>query len=244
MAYGLGASIVILGALFKILHWEIGFLTGGRLLAVGLITEAAIFALSAFEPVEDELDWTRVYPELAGKESQPKNPTEKDADGMLSKKLDDILKEAKIDSQLMANLGESIRNFGEASKSMVATSEAVAATKKYGEELTQAAIQMETLNHLYKIQAEIANKQTTSEEASFDAANKYGAQLSQTTAQLEALNNLYKMQVTLADKQASINEEIATHSAKLKEQMQQLAANLTSLNTVYGGMLTAMNNRN
>ena len=70
MAYGLGASIVILGALFKILHWEInlgGFsLNGGFLLAVGLITEAIIFAISAFEPVDDDLDWSLVYPELAG----------------------------------------------------------------------------------------------------------------------------------------------------------------------------------
>ena len=38
MAYGLGASIVIIGALFKILHWELGPLNGGILLAIGLIT--------------------------------------------------------------------------------------------------------------------------------------------------------------------------------------------------------------
>ena len=66
MAYGLGASVVILGALFKILHWELGPLNGGTLLAIGLITEALIFALSAFEPVDDDLDWSLVYPELKG----------------------------------------------------------------------------------------------------------------------------------------------------------------------------------
>eukprot|EP00657_Telonema_sp_P-1_P002900 TRINITY_DN1675_c0_g1_i7.p1 TRINITY_DN1675_c0_g1~~TRINITY_DN1675_c0_g1_i7.p1 ORF type:complete len:104 (+),score=7.72 TRINITY_DN1675_c0_g1_i7:146-457(+) len=66
MAYGLGASIVIIGALFKILHWELGPLNGGILLAIGLITEAIIFAISAFEPVDDDLDWALVYPELAG----------------------------------------------------------------------------------------------------------------------------------------------------------------------------------
>lgn len=244
MAYGLGASIVILGALFKILHWEIGFLTGGLLLAVGLVTEAAIFALSAFEPVEEDPDWTRVYPELAGGSPNPKNPTEKDAEGMLSKKLDDILKEARIDFQLMGSLGEGIRNFGDAAKNMVSTSEAVAATKKYGEELAQAAAQVEALNQLYKVQIDLAGRQTTSGEASFNAATSYGTQLSQTTTQLETLNNLYKVQTALADKQASINEEIALHSARLKEQMQQLATHLESLNTVYGGMLSAMNNRN
>ena len=76
MAYGLGASIVILGALFKILHWEIGPLNGGILLAVGLITEAIIFAISAFEPVDDDLDWSLVYPELAGGQSKGKKKEE------------------------------------------------------------------------------------------------------------------------------------------------------------------------
>lgn len=73
MAYGLGASIVILGALFKILHWELNLgaftLGGGTLLAIGLITEAIIFAISAFEPVDDDLDWALVYPELKGGEA-------------------------------------------------------------------------------------------------------------------------------------------------------------------------------
>ena len=70
MTYGLGASVVIIGALFKILHWEVdlGFMTigGSLLLAIGLLTEALIFAISAFEPVDDEYDWSLVYPELAG----------------------------------------------------------------------------------------------------------------------------------------------------------------------------------
>ena len=62
MAYGLGASIVIIGALFKIMHWPFGNL----MLIIGLIYEAIIFAVSAFEPVDDDFDWSFVYPELAG----------------------------------------------------------------------------------------------------------------------------------------------------------------------------------
>ena len=64
-AYGMGAAVVIIGALFKITHIEFGLLTGNLMLTIGLVVEAAIFALSAFEPVDDELDWTLVYPELA-----------------------------------------------------------------------------------------------------------------------------------------------------------------------------------
>ena len=90
MAYGLGASVVIIGALFKILHWEFGPLTGGLLLAVGLITEALIFAISAFEPVDDEYDWSLVYPELNGANKKGKKNEAKDAqeaEGILSRKL-------------------------------------------------------------------------------------------------------------------------------------------------------------
>ncbi len=60
--YGIGASVVIIGALFKIQHYP----GAGFFLAVGLITEAIIFFFSAFEPLHEEPDWSLVYPELAG----------------------------------------------------------------------------------------------------------------------------------------------------------------------------------
>ena len=93
--YGMGAAVVIVGALFKIQHWP----GAGPMLVIGLLTEAAIFALSAFEPVEKELDWALVYPELAGGDAKPKslkkeNPAE--AQGLLSQKLDNLLKDAKF----------------------------------------------------------------------------------------------------------------------------------------------------
>ena len=60
--YGLGASVVIVGALFKIQHWPLA----GTMLTIGLLTEAVIFFFSAFEPLHEEIDWSLVYPELAG----------------------------------------------------------------------------------------------------------------------------------------------------------------------------------
>ena len=60
--YGLGASVVIIGALFKIQHWPLA----GTMLTIGLLTEAVIFFFSAFEPLHEEVDWSLVYPELAG----------------------------------------------------------------------------------------------------------------------------------------------------------------------------------
>ncbi|MCB0446928.1 MAG: gliding motility protein GldL, partial [Gelidibacter sp.] len=130
MVYGLGAAIVILGALFKIMHWPYGNL----MLIIGLITESIVFTVSAFEPVDDDLDWSLVYPELAGGQgSNKKKEQPKDAEGLLSKKLDELLKDAKIDAELMASLGNSIKNFEGAAKGISPTVDSIAATKKYGE---------------------------------------------------------------------------------------------------------------
>jgi len=190
MAYGLGASIVILGALFKILHWELGPLNGGLLLAIGLITEAIIFAISAFEPVEDDLDWSLVYPELAGGKGKDKEAP-KDAQGILSKKLDEMLKEAKIDSELMNSLGDSIRSFEGAAKGMAPTADAMNSTKKYSEEMALAAAQMESLNSLYKVQVESTSRQAEVNERVVENAEQLKAQMEHLATNLSSLNGVY-----------------------------------------------------
>ncbi|RMA66536.1 type IX secretion system motor protein PorL/GldL [Ulvibacter antarcticus] len=192
MAYGLGASIVILGALFKILHWEIGPLNGGILLAVGLITEAIIFAISAFEPVDDDLDWSLVYPELAGgMASGKKKEAPEDAQGLLSKKLDEMLKGAKIDSELMNSLSDSIRSFEGAAKGMAPTAEAMSSTKKYSEEMALAAAQMESLNSLYKVQVESTSRQAEVQERVAENAEQLKSQMAHLATNLSSLNGVY-----------------------------------------------------
>ncbi len=193
MAYGLGASVVIIGALFKILHWEFGPLTGGLLLAVGLITEALIFAFSAFEPVDDEYDWSLVYPELAGGQSNGKNAAKeaKEAEGLLSKKLDELLKEANIDAELMSSLGDSIRNFEGAAKGIAPSVDAIETTKKYSEEMAQAAAQMESLNSLYKVQLESASRQASINEEVVQNAGALKDQMESLASNLSSLNGVY-----------------------------------------------------
>jgi gliding motility-associated protein GldL len=189
-AYGMGAAVVIVGALFKIQHW-----TGAsQLLVLGLLTEAFIFALSAFDKVDEELDWTLVYPELAGGEAKPKSKKAEDsadANGLLSQKLDAMLKEAKIDGELMASLGNSIKNFESAAKGIAPTVDSLASTKKYSDELTKAAAQMESLNNLYKLQLESA---TVNAEANKDIAENAAMlkqQMQSMTANIASLNAVY-----------------------------------------------------
>ncbi len=195
MAYGLGASVVIMGALFKILHWEIDLgvmvLDGGILLAVGLIVEAIIFAISAFEPVDDDLDWSLVYPELAGGMGKERKQEAQDAKGILSGKLDEMLKDARIDSDLMNSLTESIRSFEGATKSMAPTAEAMNSTKKYSEEMALAAAQMESLNSLYKVQVESASRQAEVNERVVENAEKLKQEMEHLTSNLSSLNGVY-----------------------------------------------------
>ncbi len=194
MAYGLGASVVIIGALFKILHWEFGPLTGGLLLAVGLITEALIFAISAFEPVDDEYDWSLVYPELAGGMTSGidgEREAIKDAETSLSKKLDDLLKEAGVDASLMESLGSSIKNFEGAAKGLAPSVDAMESTRKYSEEMVQAAAQMESLNSLYKVQLESASRQASVNEEVVQNASALKDQMGSLATNLSSLNGVY-----------------------------------------------------
>jgi gliding motility-associated protein GldL len=192
-AYGMGAAVVILGALFKITHIEFGFITGNLMLTIGLVTEALIFGLSAFEPVDNELDWSLVYPELAGGEAKERGKKEdpKEAQGLLSQKLDAMLKEAKIDGALMESLGNSIKNFEGAAKAISPTVDSVASTKKYAEEMTKAASQLETLNGLYQVQLQSAERNAKINDEVAENNLKLKDQMQSLTSNLSTLNNVY-----------------------------------------------------
>ncbi len=186
MVYGLGAAVVILGALFKIMHWPFG----NEMLIIGLITEALVFTVSAFEPVDDDLDWSLVYPELAGGNKRDKKENQT-PEGMLSKKLDEMLKEARVDSSLMSSLGESIRNFEGAAKGIAPTIDSIQGQKKYSEEMQKAASSLESLNSLYKVQLESSASQAEANQAIADNAQKLKDQMESLASNLSSLNGVY-----------------------------------------------------
>ena len=179
-AYGMGAAVVIIGALFKIQHFSLPVfglfeISGGLMLTIGLIVEAGVFAVSAFDLPEDGL----VADEKLG------------ADGMLSQKLDNLLQEAKIDSALMASLGSSMKNFQNAAEGLSAASESVASTNKYNEQVSLAAIQMESLNNLYKSQVENSSKQAELNAEVVENTQKLKEQMESLAKNLSSLNGVY-----------------------------------------------------
>ncbi|BCY28290.1 gliding motility protein GldL [Flavobacterium okayamense] len=187
--YGMGAAVVIVGALFKLMHWP----GAGPMLIIGLLTEAFIFGLSAFEAPEKDLDWSLVYPELAGGDAKPKGKNEKpeDAQGLLSQKLDNMLKEAKIDGALMESLGNSIKNFEGAAKNIAPTVDSIASQKQYATEMVAAADNLKSLNSLYQAQLEGAQKNAAANAEIAENAAKLKEQMQSMTSNIASLNAVY-----------------------------------------------------
>ena len=182
MVYGLGAAIVIVGALFKIQHWPYA----SEILTIGMVVEALVFTWSAFEKQSDDLDWTIAYPELSG--GSAKAGKEETADGVLTKKLDSLLKEAKIDGALVTSLGDSIRDLNSAAVGMGGSA---GASEKYNDQMAQAAAQMESINSLYKAQLDSATRQAEINQDSIENATKLKEQMESLASNLSSLNGVY-----------------------------------------------------
>lgn len=145
MAYGIGAAIVIAGALFKILH-----LPGADLmLIIGMGTEAFIFFISAFEPLHQEWDWSLVYPELAGMDSDGIDAKSSAGGDSVSQQLDKMLEEAKIGPELIEGLGSGLQSLSSNVSSMSDLSGATIATKEYADNVHKANEQLIGMNSSY-----------------------------------------------------------------------------------------------
>ena len=109
----------------------------------------------------------------------------------MSKKLDQMLKDARIDGELITSLSTSISSFEAAAKGMAPTADGMNATKKYSEEMAMAAAQMESLNSLYKVQVESTSRQAEVNERVAENAEQLKAQMEHLTTSLSSLNGVY-----------------------------------------------------
>jgi len=194
--YGFGAAIVILGAMFKILHFD----GADIMLMVGLTTEAVIFFFSAFEKPSEEVDWTLVYPELAGMDDpdMERLPNKNQAQLSVSQELDNMLSEAKIDSALVESLGDGMRKLSDTAGALGKTVDAASATSEYSSQLNNAAKNMESLNALYAVQLENTNTQVSIQNnlmeslgSSVEDSEKLASEISKLTSNIGNLNTVY-----------------------------------------------------
>ena len=248
--YGFGAAVVIIGALFKIQHWP----GASYMLTIGLGTEAVIFFFSAFEPIHEEIDWTLVYPELAGmteEEKRKEQLEEKGEETSLTQQLDKMLEDAKVGPELIASLGNSLKTLGDNTSKLADITDASVATNDYVSSIKKASKNVDSLSETYlKASESLTGLSMTNEDGA-----SYGEQLQRVSKNLSELNSIYELQLRGASQHSEATAKLYTgieslmsnlhesvaDTKKYKEEMSQLTSNLTSLNTVYGNMLTAMN---
>jgi DNA repair exonuclease SbcCD ATPase subunit len=206
--YGIGAAVVIVGALFKIQHWP----GAGPMLIVGLGTEAFIFFFSAFEPLHEEVDWSLVYPELSGlhtgKGEEEALAIEEDK-GTVTEQLDNLLEEAKIGPELIASLGEGLRSFSDNANKLSDVSEATMATTEYTTSVKNASKSIEGLSSTYE-----------------EAKNNISASSNQ-------LAGSYSKAAQSLDNMATSNSETYVQAQTYKDQLTKVASNLSALNASY-----------
>jgi len=187
MLFGLGGAVVIVGALFKILHLEIGPITGGLVLGLGLGTEALIFTVSALNTGEIKEEHEDFVKKVKG---APKKSSGGGDEG-LSSKIDALMQEAKLDVQLMNSLAQSIKGLESSAKALAPASEAASASQSYTQELAKAAGQLEQLNANYQKQIQDAQGNAEFNTKVSENAEQLRAQMESLSANLAALNSVY-----------------------------------------------------
>ena len=230
--YGWGASLVIIGALFKIMHWPFA----DYALVIGMGVEAMVFFFSAFEHVHEEPDWSLVYPELAGIESDI--PPEARAlragapatqqNITLSSNLDKLMEEADIGPELINNLGKGLRNLSDNAARLADLSNATVATNQYIKNMENASQSVLELSQSYKNKSEylkhdlsLAEEYNNNLKQAVDSMGDMSSAYKQTasnarenlhateglTKSLSALNTAYELQMQAASTQSEASKK-------------------------------------
>ena len=245
-----GATVVIIGLLFKIQHWPYG----GLFISAGLTTEAALFFLLGFqrETQEDHVDWTRVYPELSEdfKGELPQATVRGGGGSSNTAALDKMLADAKIGPELIGSLGEGLRTFGDKVSNISKVSDAGLATTEFTSKVKTASASYDKLSSAFDQASanlqEMANSNLDS-KAYHDQVNNlaknlsalnavYELELQDSSAHLKSMNKFYH---SMASTMQNFNESLED-SQQFKTEVARLAKNLGSLNSIYGNMLSAM----
>jgi gliding motility-associated protein GldL len=245
-----GAATVILGALFKIMHYP----GASIMLPVGLIVETFLFIFFGFDIPHEEVDWTLAYPELAGMGHDATAHEEESEENLpITAQLDNLLADAKIGPELIESLGSGIRSLSDTTTKIADISNATVATNEYVDNVRNASKNVSQLSETYSRAADSMANLADSNEA----GASIGDSLNKVSKNLSALNATYELQLQgsqshleatskfyegLSELMKNLHDSV-DDTKKYRQEMATLSSNLTSLNTVYGNMLSAMNVR-
>jgi len=254
--YGIGAAVVLVGALFKIIHLPYA----NQLLTIGLLTEAIIFFFSAFEPPHVEPDWSMVYPELAGmyggvkgQDIKRKSPTQR---------LDDMFEKAQIDNKTIERLGEGMSKLSDNAGQLTDLTDAAVATNNFTSNLEAASdsaknfnesVQKdaeattnysESLNNVTEGASSLANAYTQAADtlkSDMNTTEEFASTVKDATASAEVLAVSYKKSSEVLSKSVEALDFTAVEGDAYNEQLRKIAENMAALNAIYEIQLQGTN---
>ncbi len=255
--YGIGAAVVIVGALFKINHYNYA----NEMLIVGLSTEAIIFFFSAFEPPHVEPDWSLVYPQLGGMYHSTNVEKELEDKKTATQKLDQMFKEANMDVATIDRLGKGIQKLSENAAQMGQISNAAVATNEYVDNIKTASKSASTLAGSYQKASEVLSKDATasveyienmksaSQSASklssayiqaadiiksdMNSTEEFAGTVKAASSSAKQLAETYAKSSALISKSVEALDFGSIDGLAYNKQLEQIAANLAKLNSVY-----------
>lgn len=222
--YGWGAAIVLIGALFKIMHYP----GAGPLLVIGMSVEALIFFLSAFEPVHEDDNWSLVYPELIG-EKPLQRASGGGGDFQLEsvEKLQEFLNKLSVDPSTFKNLNEGLAKLSNTAEKLADLSEASLATEKYVTNMNNASASVGKLSESYTNSANLVT----------DSSSNFVSQINQSGASV--LASYEKVNNSLVADAGNITKNGSAYS----KSMESINKNLSSLNASYELQLNQCNSQ-
>ncbi len=241
--YSWGASIVLIGALFKLQHWQYS----GYFLGVGLITEAIIFFVSAFEPPLDMPEWSRVYPELREDfETGAYEPVERGG----KNRLEDLLKGTEITPNLLDKVSLSLNELSNTARGLSDISSATLATESYVKNLNQASHAMgifsdagqkanqsihDTVSQLVESYQNTTRQMNNTGQSILEKLNRTGDDFTMKISESGSI--LARSTKTAAEKIEQSMTQFGDVSGHYTENLSRLNQNLSSLNNAVESQL-------
>jgi gliding motility-associated protein GldL len=261
--YSWGASVVMVGALMKLEHYPLS----SYFLVIGLGTEAVIFFFAGFEPLPEEWEWDRVYPELAEKKSKlDKKAFRPTVSGSPTQRFDEMLAKAEISPELFAKLGNGLQKLADSSNKISEITTAHIETQQFSNSIKKASENLNSFGDAYKNSTEELNRSASTLTQSYtktaemisklSTSNQgYAEQLEKMNKNLGALNSVYELQLRGEDAHLKTSKAVyegldsmidnlqasVQNTKQYRDEVEKLGKKLSALNKVYGNMLTAMN---
>lgn len=253
---GVGAALVLLGALFKLQHWK----GAGLMLTIGMITEAFIFAMQGILPPHKDYYWERYYPNLdenpeveAYKKGIKHEPAKAGGGESPIVSLEKMLDEASFNKPNLQKLNDNFKRFGTTVDQIKDIADVSAATGEFSQSAREAATELSKLKDTYAGATNTMQSFNDAADSTAQFHNQvqllsknmgtlnqiYEVELQDANNHLKAMNKFYSNLVNASEAMASS----ASDAQNAKDQIAALSKNLTALNGIYGNMLSAMQGR-